>query len=305
MHLGVRVAPNHPSVLTLGAERMGSGTLVAEDLVLTVNYVTLGAAAVTVTGPHGRRAKGEVVARDFDSGLALVKVPRGLGPPARLGEAAAAVPGQPVFLLASASPTARRVRPGVLTEVGPFDATWEYMLDRALKASAPNPGFGGGALCDLQARMLGVVSLSLAEVARASLAIPVDLYRGHRDELLRHGRVLAGLPGHGSVSSARAGRAACRWWLSSRDPPPPGPASWRGISSSAWTSSGWAAAGNSTPNSGSTARASRFSSASCGGEPRRPSRWWLATGPSSTASRATPALPANLQPLHVNSQPDQ
>ncbi|MCI0370180.1 MAG: S1C family serine protease, partial [candidate division NC10 bacterium] len=194
VHLEVHVAPKHPSVLTLGTERMGSGTLVAEDMVLTVNYITLGAAAVTVTGPHGRRAKGEVVARDFDSGLALVKIPRGLGPPAPLGEAAAAVPGQPVFVLASATPTARRVRPGVLTEVGPFDAAWEYMLDRALKASAPNPGFGGGALCDLQARMLGVVSLSLAEVARASLAVPVDLYRGHRDELLQHGRVLSRPP---------------------------------------------------------------------------------------------------------------
>lgn len=194
VHLEVHVAPNHPSILTLGAERMGSGTLVGEDLVLTVNYVTLGAAAVAVTGPHGRRANGEVVARDFDSGLALVKTPRGLGPPAPLGEPAAAVPGQPVFLLASTGPTTRRVRPGLLTEVGPFDATWEYMLDRALKASAPNPGFGGGALCDLKGRMLGVVSLNLAEVARASLAIPVDLYRGQRDELIRHGRVLSRPP---------------------------------------------------------------------------------------------------------------
>lgn len=193
MHLEVRVTPKHPSILALGTERMGSGTLVAEDLVLTVNYITLGAAAVTVTGPRGRRATGEVVARDFDSGLALVKTPRGLGPPAPLGEAAA-VRGQPVFLLASTSPTARRVRAGVLTEVGPFDATWEYMLDRALKASAPNPGFGGGALYDLQGRMLGVVSLNLAELARASLAIPVDLYRSHRDELLQHGRVLSRPP---------------------------------------------------------------------------------------------------------------
>lgn len=193
MHLEVRVTPKHPSILALGTERMGSGTLVAEDLVLTVNYITLGAAAVTVTGPRGRRATGEVVARDFDSGLALVKTPRGLGPPAPLGEAAA-VRGQPVFLLASTSPTTRRVRAGVLAEVGPFDAIWEYILDRALKASAPNPGFGGGALCDLQGRMLGVVSLNLAEVARASLAIPMNLFRGHRDELIRHGRVLSRPP---------------------------------------------------------------------------------------------------------------
>ena len=58
----------------------------------------------------------------------------------------------------------------------------------------PNPGISGGALCDLQGRMLGVVSLNLAEVARASLAIPVDLFRGHRDELIRHGRVLSRPP---------------------------------------------------------------------------------------------------------------
>lgn len=194
MHLEVTVPASHPSVVPLGTERMGSGTLVEADLVLTVHSVTLGAAAVTVTGPHGRQATGEVVARDFDSGLALVKVPRGLGPPAPLGEAAAAAPGQPVFLLASTAPTARRVRGGHLIEVGPFDAAWEYMLDRALKANAANPGFGGGALCDLRGRLLGVVSLNLAEVARASLAIPVDLYRGHREELLRHGRVVSRPP---------------------------------------------------------------------------------------------------------------
>lgn len=189
MHLEVHVRPGHPSVVTLGDERMGSGTLVAEDLVLTVNYVTLGAATVAVTGSQGRKVKGEVVARDFDSGLALLRVARGLGPPLPLGEGG--VPGQAVFLLASTSPTARRVRPGVLTEVGPFDAAWEYMLEKALKVSAVNPGFAGGALCDSSGRLLGVVSLSLAEIARAALAVPVDLYREHRDELLRHGRVLS------------------------------------------------------------------------------------------------------------------
>lgn len=108
MHLEVTVPASHRSVVPLGTERMGSGTLVEADLVLTVHSVTLGAAAVTVTGPHGRQVSGEVVARDFDSGLALVKVPRGLGPPASLGDAAAAALGQPVFILASTGPTARR-----------------------------------------------------------------------------------------------------------------------------------------------------------------------------------------------------
>ena len=55
-------------------------------------------------------------------------------------------------------------------------------------ASAANPGFGGGGLFSLTGRMLGVVSLNLNEVARNSLSIPIDCYRTHEAEMLRHGR---------------------------------------------------------------------------------------------------------------------
>ena len=41
---------------------------------------------------------------------------------------------------------------------------------------------------DMKGRMIGVVSLNLGEVGKFSLAIPVDHYLDHRDELLRHGR---------------------------------------------------------------------------------------------------------------------
>ena len=51
-----------------------------------------------------------------------------------------------------------------------------------------NPGLGGGALLDLLGRVVGIVSLDLSEVGRFTLAIPVDHFTEHRDELLRHGR---------------------------------------------------------------------------------------------------------------------
>jgi S1-C subfamily serine protease len=41
---------------------------------------------------------------------------------------------------------------------------------------------------DMNGRMVGVVSLNLGEVGKFSLAIPVEYYLDHREELLRYGR---------------------------------------------------------------------------------------------------------------------
>jgi S1-C subfamily serine protease len=75
-----------------------------------------------------------------------------------------------------------------VTSLGPYDAYWEYSLDRAITTSAMNPGLGGAPLLDMLGRVVGVVSLDLGDVGHFSLAIPVAQYSEHRDELLRCGR---------------------------------------------------------------------------------------------------------------------
>jgi S1-C subfamily serine protease len=54
------------------------------------------------------------------------------------------------------------------------------MLDRAIMTTAINPGLAGGPLLDLEARVVGIVSLGLAAVGRYSLAIPVELFLARR-----------------------------------------------------------------------------------------------------------------------------
>ena len=50
VHLQVSVPDAHPSVPVLGTERAGTGTVVGDDgLILTVNYVVLGAREATIT----------------------------------------------------------------------------------------------------------------------------------------------------------------------------------------------------------------------------------------------------------------
>lgn len=189
VHLQVAVPESHPSAAVLGTERAGTGTLVdAEGLVITVNYVVLGAHTVTVTLLDGREVAGEVIAQDFHSGIALVKIPGGDLPALPLRAAPGIAAGDDVCILASIGAAGRRASAGGVTAIDVFDANWEYTLERAIYSSAMNPGLGGGPLIDTGGRLVGVVSLNLNEIARFSLAIPIETYRDHRDELLRHGR---------------------------------------------------------------------------------------------------------------------
>ena len=191
VNLHALVPKAHPSSRILGNERMGSGVVVdAAGLILTVNYVVMGAQTVDVGFLKGRRVKAEVVAQDFEVGLAVVRVKRqGLAAvPLADGDVAC---GDPVIAVASTGPQERRIGGGLVTYLGEFEAYWEYLLERGIVSSAQNPGFGGGGLFSMTGAVLGVVSLNLNEIVRCSLAIPVDNYRDHASEMLRYGRVVS------------------------------------------------------------------------------------------------------------------
>jgi len=190
VHIHTEVVPGHPSTRILGDERMGTGTVIeASGLILTVNYVVMGGKSIEVGFGRGRAARAELVAQDFDVGLAVLKVRRQSLTPAQIVSSETLTRGTPVFALGSMGPRERRVAGGAVTNLGEFEAYWEYLLARGIVSSASNPGYGGGALFTLAGSMVGVVSLNLNEIARSSMAIPIEYYRDHRDELLRYGRV--------------------------------------------------------------------------------------------------------------------
>src|SRR5918992_3748608 len=81
VNIHATVPRDHPSSRILGNERMGSGVVVdTSGLILTVNYVVMGAQTVEVAFAKGRRVKAEVVAQDFEIGVAVLRVKKqGLG----------------------------------------------------------------------------------------------------------------------------------------------------------------------------------------------------------------------------------
>src|SRR5262247_68908 len=195
VYIHTQVPSAHPSTRMLGDERMGTGTVIdPSGLILTVNYVVTGAETIQVSFAKGRSQRAEIVAQDFELGLALLKVKRTGLPAVPVVSSEDLDRGEPVFAVASTGPRDRRVSGGLLTYLGEFEAYWEYMLERSLVSTAPNPGAGGGPLFTLTGRMVGVVSLNLGEIVRSSLAIPGECYLSNREDYLRHGRAASRAP---------------------------------------------------------------------------------------------------------------
>ncbi len=188
--LRVTIPESHPSTRNLGSERMGSGTIVdPEGYILTVHYVTLGAESITVTSSEGEQFPGELAAQDFETGLALVKIPGHHFPFMRPAPAESLSLGQPALMVASSGETGRRVSGGYVTSMESYDGHWEYMLEKTIRLTSFNPGFGGGTLADFKGRLIGVVSLNLNEIGKFSLAIPIELYLQNAQDLKQYGRV--------------------------------------------------------------------------------------------------------------------
>src|SRR5207244_1220622 len=121
VHRQVRIPESHASARILGAERMGSGTVVdAAGLILTVNYVVLGAEQVRVTLLDQRAYVAEVVRHDYASGLALVRIPEDHLSALPLRRTTDLVPGEAASIVARAGVHhARLARHLLLRREGP------------------------------------------------------------------------------------------------------------------------------------------------------------------------------------------
>jgi len=188
--LHVTIPDSHPSARNLGAERVGSGTIVDPDgYIVTVHYVTVGASSITVTLPDGGQYPAQVAAQDQETGLSLVKISARDLPYLKLAAPDSVTLGQAVVMIASSGQTGRRVSGGFVSSLESYDGQWEYMIDKTIRVTTFNPGFGGGTLANFHGELVGVVSLNLNEVGKFSLAIPIDYYRTYEQELKQHGQV--------------------------------------------------------------------------------------------------------------------
>jgi S1-C subfamily serine protease len=137
----------------------------------------------------GEELPAQIVAQDQETGLSLLKIAARELPFLKFATTESVAPGDPVVMVASSGQNGRRVSGGYVSSQAGYDGEWEYMIDKTIRLTAFNPGFGGGTLANFRGELIGIVSLNLNEVGKFSLAIPVEYYLAYEQELKRYGQV--------------------------------------------------------------------------------------------------------------------
>ena len=190
VNLNVQIPDSHPSARNLGSERVGSGTIIEpEGYIVTVHYVTVGASSIVVTLADGEQHPAQIIAQDQETGLSLLKIAAHGLPYLKMAAPDSVALGQPVVMIGSSAQNSRRVSGGYVSSMEAYDGEWEYMIEKTIRVTAFNPGFGGCTMANFRGELIGVVSLNLGEVGKFSLAIPIDYYRTYEQELKQHGQV--------------------------------------------------------------------------------------------------------------------
>ncbi|MBW6422430.1 S1C family serine protease [Rhizobium sp. XQZ8] len=176
---------------TLGTRREGSGVVIRENgLVLTIGYLITEADEVWLTRHDGSVVPAHPMAYDQESGFGLVQALAPLELPAlEIGDSDKTTLGEPVVF---ADGEGEYVRGNIVAKQE-FAGYWEYLLDEAIFIAPAHPSWGGAALIDAEAKLIGVGSLRLqmskgGEIADINMVVPINLVKPILDDLLHQGQ---------------------------------------------------------------------------------------------------------------------
>ena len=208
-----KALPGARSSANLGAERAGSGVMIAPSgLVLTIGYLILEADTVDITTNKGRTVPATVAAYDHATGFGLL---RPIGPldvkPIKLGASRGV--GELDRMMIAAGGTEDSVSVATVVSKRAFAGYWEYLIDGAIFTSPPRVDHSGAALINKEGELVGIGSLFVMDAMTpgerlpGNMFVPIDLLKPILDEMIATGRQKAGIrPWIGMSSLEEDGR---------------------------------------------------------------------------------------------------
>jgi S1-C subfamily serine protease len=179
---------------SLGTEREGNGVVIdAQGHILTIGYLILEAETIEVVGPEGKPISATFVGYDHSTGFGILRTDKPLSvAPMKLGQSSEVNQGDPILVAGHGGKDA--VQPARVISRGEFAGYWEYLLDDAIYASPPHPGFGGAALIGRDGQLLGIGSIFTQLVVSGvgslpcNMFVPIDLLKPILADLIATGR---------------------------------------------------------------------------------------------------------------------
>jgi serine peptidase DegS len=191
---------------------LGSGVIVdGAGHIVTNFHVVQGADEIRVQLADGRVATPEIVGKDPDTDLAILRVPIKDPPVMAMGRSDELRAGDVVLAIGNPFGLSQTVTQGIVSATGRGRLGVTDFEDFIQTDAAINFGNSGGALINTDGELIGINTAVLAQnlgTDGISFAIPVNMVRGVMDQILAHGRVRRGWLGVQSEEVPRSTAAA-------------------------------------------------------------------------------------------------
>jgi serine protease Do len=177
---------------------LGSGFIIDKDgYIVTNNHVVENADKIEVILKDEKEFDAEIVGRDANTDLALIKIKPDRDLPVLLfGDSDALKVGQWVVAIGSPFGLEHTVTAGIVSAKGRVIGSGPY--DDFIQTDASiNPGNSGGPLIDMQGKVVGINTAIIAGGSGIGFAIPINLAKNIVDQLKSSGEVIRGWLGVG------------------------------------------------------------------------------------------------------------
>jgi serine protease DegS len=199
-----RVAPRNAFGLRVRGQVLGSGVVIdGEGYVVTNWHVVRDAEEIRVQLADGRIAVPQLVGKDPETELALLKIDVPNLPEIRLGRSDTLEVGDVVLAIGNSLGLSQTVTMGIVSATGrgELDIIRGGFEDFIQTDAAINVGNSGGALVNTRGELVGINTAVIGMADHQTMpeglgfAIPVNLVRGVMQQLIANGRVIRGYLG--------------------------------------------------------------------------------------------------------------